>query len=104
MGAEGSYHVVSFLDRSARYRRLGTTVGEFYDYGAGSDGVFLSVGKETRTISSVAMLSQAAMDKNLFFLSGVVFAIDSFRVKLLISVSRTELKYVLPWHCSATPN
>ena len=78
VGADVSRAVVDFLNKADRYRGPEITVGDHYNYGAGCKGIFLSCDKTTRTITSVAMLSQAAMDKNRFFYSAIVSAIASF--------------------------
>ena len=75
---ETSKKLVSFLAKAPRYVRPDTSVADHYNYGAGSDGVFISVSLKSREITSVAMLSNASSNKNVFYLSGVVYAIDCF--------------------------
>ena len=75
---ETSKKLVSFLAKAPRYVRPDISVVNHYNYGAGSDGVFISVSLKSREITSVAMLSNASANKNVFYLSGVVYAIDCF--------------------------
>ena len=77
VGAGSGQYVVEFLKRSERYRRPSVDVGDYFEYGAGSQGVFLSCTKDG-TIRGAAMLALAAMDKLKYFLSGMTFAIAAF--------------------------
>ena len=56
-----------------------TTVEEFYNYGWGDVGVFLSVSIATGRVTGCALLNKAHVDKNKYFLSAVVFAMEVFR-------------------------
>ena len=79
---EGVRSLLSYLNQIQAYRRPGVTVGDFICHGAGSEGIFLSYNKTTKDVSSVALLSAPAMDKDTFMFSSVLSALVSFQKRV----------------------
>jgi hypothetical protein len=81
-GAQAGGEIGRYLLEIDRFRRPGVTVQDHMNYGAGDKGVFVAVDKLQRDpegsplVVSVALLSPPAMDKNTFYLSSVIYAVD----------------------------
>jgi hypothetical protein len=71
--------LVDFFVAVPRFRRPAVSVEDFYRYGVGNKGVFLSRSKATGEYDSVALLSEPATDKNVYYMSSFAWAIDIFR-------------------------
>jgi hypothetical protein len=73
---------VQYYSTVPRFRRPNVSVEDFYRYGVGNMGVFLSRSKVTGEYDSVALLSEPTTDKNLFYISSFAWAIDVFRKRV----------------------
>ena len=76
---EGIRSILQFLGGVPAYRRPTTTIPEFIQHGAGARGAFVSFNKSNLEITSAALLSEPAMNKETFMLSALFSAMISFR-------------------------
>ena len=76
---EGSRTMLTYLNEASAYRRPGASISDFLNHGAGRDGVFLSIERGSRRITSVALASAPAMDKDLYYFSPVLSSLIHFR-------------------------
>ena len=74
-----THQLVEYFAAVPRFRRPSVSVEDFYRYGVGNKGVFLSRSRATGEYDSVALLSEPTTNKNLFYMSSFAWAIDVFR-------------------------
>ena len=76
-GLETAQHLLSFAMKSQRFRLPGISPEDYVRYGVGNKGLFISVSKDTGSIQSLALRTEAACDKDMCFLSSLVHGITS---------------------------
>jgi hypothetical protein len=59
-----------------------TSCSDFYQFGAGHKGIFISYRQDTGLFEGLALLSRAGMNKNTFFLSAFVWAVEVFEAQV----------------------
>ena len=80
-----SERLVSYLMGIDFFRHPNTSVEDFCNYGAGSEGIFVSKDRESGAFTNVGLSSKPAMNKSLFFVSGYSSAVLSFQEQMLPS-------------------
>ena len=69
--------LTNYLLSIPRYRRPQATTQEHLTYGVGDNGLYIGVDKATGKVRSAALLTLAAMDRDAFGLSSLVFGLDT---------------------------
>lgn len=70
---------LEFVNSCKAYRRPNTSIEQFIQHGAGDCGVFVAYNKKTKRLSSAALLSEPAANRETYWMSPLLSALINFR-------------------------
>ena len=82
LGMHGSNSILNFYNNIPKFRLPDTSPADYYNYGAGDRGVFISRSKATKKIDNVALSARASSDKDIYFIGGPVFGVNTLRAEV----------------------